>query len=189
MQSTKTRKREKNLTKKKKLTRFDLARKMLYALYLAIKNTGFKESCIICDLFNQCVKLNVFPKAWKEAKVRMLPKPGRDKFQACNYRPISLLSCLGKTYERHIYSHLMLELKDLNYMNKNQAGFMKGRSAQEHIFKLAQDVSNGFKKRQCALALLVDVKAAFDAVWLAGLKHTIRKMGLSKQMKISFSHF
>ena len=32
------------------------------------------------------------------------------------------------------------------------------------------------------IALFVNVKAAFDAVWLAGLKHTIKNIGLSKQM-------
>ena len=136
----------------------------------------------VCHLFNQCISLNVFPNAWKQAKVIMLPKPGRDKYQSCNYRPISLISCMGKTYERHIYNQLMHELKELDFMSPNQAGFMKGRSAQEHIFRLAQDVSNGFKKRHCTLALFVDVKAAFDAVWQAGLKHTIKNMGLSKQM-------
>ena len=83
----------------------------------------------------------------------------------------------------------MCELKELDFMSPNQAGFLKGRSAQEHIFRLAQDVSNGFKRRHCSLALLVDVKAAFDAVWLAGLKHTINRMGLSKQMKNILNSF
>ena len=90
---------------------------------------------------------------------------------------------MGKTYERHIYSHLMSELKDLRFMSPNQAGFIKGRSAIEHIFRLSQDVSNGFKERKCTLALLVDVKAAFDAVWIAGLKHTLKRIGISKQME------
>ena len=151
--------------------------------YDILKLCSDQTLLIICQLFNQCTSQNVFPNAWKKAKVRMLPKPGRDKYQSCNHRPISLLSCMGKIYERWIYSNLMLELKELDFLSHNQAGFLKGRSAQEHSFRLAQDVSNGFKKRHCTLALLVDVKAAFDAVWLAGLKHTISKMGLSTQMK------
>ena len=44
MQSTKIKKTRKKPSEKKKQTRFGLARNMLYALYLAIKNTGFKES-------------------------------------------------------------------------------------------------------------------------------------------------
>ena len=88
---------------------------------------------VFCNIINQCLAKNVFPKAWKEAKVRMLPKPGRDKKLACNYRPISLLSCLGKIYERFLYAYLMKELDGKNFLNANQAGFTKGRSAHEHL--------------------------------------------------------
>ena len=65
----------------------------------------------------------------------------------------------------------------------NQAGFTKGRSGQEHLLRLSQGVFNGFKRRYCTLALFLDVKAAFDAVWKSGLKHKINKIGLTRQMK------
>ena len=123
---------------------------------------------------------NVFPSAWKKAKVRMVPKPGRDKKQACNYRPISLLACLGKLYERYIYAYLMKELNALNFINDHQAGFVKGRSTQEHLLRLSQGVYNGFKRRDCTLALFLDVKAAFDAVWKNGVKYKINKITQTK---------
>ena len=113
----------------------------------------------------------------------MLPKPGRDKKLASNYRPISLLSCLGKIYERFLYAYLMKELVAKNFLNANQAGFTKGRSTQEHLLRLSQSVSNGFKKRNCTLGLFLDVKAAFDAVWKNGLKYKINRIGLTRQMK------
>ena len=62
--------------------------------------------------------------------VRMLAKPGRDKNYACNYRPISLLSGLGKIFERYVYSFLLAELESKNFITKCQAGFLKGRSSQ-----------------------------------------------------------
>ena len=151
--------------------------------YDLIKLCSNSTKQIICNLFNLCLRKNVFPDPWKKAKVRMLPKPGRDKRQASNYRPISLLSCLGKLFERYIYAHLLEELNAKNFLNVNQAGFVKGRSTQEHVFRLAQGVSNGFKRRDCTLALFLDVKAAFDAVWKNGLKHKINQIGLSKQME------
>ena len=83
--------------------------------YDLLKMCSDHTLAVICNLFNQCLSMNVFPNAWKQAKVRMLPKPGRDKYQSCNYRPISLLSCMGKTYERHIYSYLTCELKELDF--------------------------------------------------------------------------
>ena len=151
--------------------------------YDLIKLCADSTKQIFCNLINQCLSKNVFPSAWKKAKVRMVPKPGRDKKQACNYRPISLLACLGKLYERYIYAYLMKELNALNFINDHQAGFVKGRSTQEHLLRLSQGVYNGFKRRDCTLALFLDVKAAFDAVWKNGVKYKINKIGLTRQMK------
>ena len=64
-----------------------------------------------------------------------------------------------------------------------QAGYTKGRSSQGHLFRLSQDVMNGFKMRRCTTGLFLDVKAAFDCVWRNGLKHKIKKIGLSKQLE------
>ena len=138
---------------------------------------------ILCNLFNQCLEANVFPEAWKTASVRMLVKPGKNKNEACSYRPISLLSCLGKIFERYLYVYLVKELTDKKFFNEIQAGFTKGRSQQEHIFRLSQQVSNGMKERKCSVGLFLDVSAAFDSVWKCGLKYKIKRIGLPKQME------
>ena len=113
----------------------------------------------------------------------MVPKPGRDPTYAANYRPISLLAAIGKIYEKYIHFYLIQELDTKSFMNPNQAGFTKGRSTQEHLLRLSQDISNGFKERSCTLGLFLDVKSAFDAVWKNGLKHKINLIGLSKQLE------
>ena len=151
--------------------------------YELLEKCSAHSKKIFCNLLNKCLDENIFPNDWKHAKVKMLAKPGRDKSQACNYRPISLLSCLGKIYERYIHTFLINELNEKGFLIPLQAGFTKRRSAHEHIFRLAQDAENGFKARKCTLALLLDVKAAFDAVWRNGLKYKINKIGLSKQLE------
>ena len=151
--------------------------------YKLLKSCAIHSKKIFCNLINKCLEKNIFPRAWKQAKVVMLAKPGRDKNLACNYRPISLLSCLGKMYERYIYAFLLHELNKKKFLNPFQAGFTKKRSAHEHIFRLAQDIENGFKERKCTLALFLDVRAAFDAVWTQGLKYKINKIGLPCQLE------
>ena len=69
--------------------------------YNLMKQCSDSSKQVFCDVINACLAENIFPKAWKEAKVMMLPKPGRDRNFACNYRPISLLSCLGFYYHMH----------------------------------------------------------------------------------------
>ena len=151
--------------------------------YALLKKCSDNTKQIICNLFNKCLSENVFPDPWKKAKVRMLAKPGRDRKKAANYRPISLLSCLGKILERYIYRYLIKELEDKKFFNRNQAGFTRGRSAHEHLLRLAQGIENGYKRRDCTLGLFLDVRAAFDSVWKAGLKYKIKQIGLSTQLK------
>ena len=138
---------------------------------------------IICDLMNHCLKENIFPKAWKSAKLRMVIKPGKDPTQPSGYQPISLISCVGKLYEKYINSYLLKVLTEKKFFKPIQAGYLKGRSSQEHLFRLTQDILNGFKLRQCTAGIFLDVKAAFDCVWKNGLKYKIQQIGLSKQIE------
>ena len=137
----------------------------------------------ICNLLNECLEQNVFPRSWKSAKLRMLLKPGKDATQAAGYRPISLISCVGKLFEKYINEFLLKELNEKKFFKPVQAGYTKGRSSQEHLFRLSQDVMNSFKARKCTAGLFLDVKAAFDCVWKNGLKQKIKQIGLSKQLE------
>ncbi|KAH9954199.1 hypothetical protein BC827DRAFT_1086850, partial [Russula dissimulans] len=54
----------------------------------------------LIGLLEACLRAGHHPKAWKEAVVCVIPKPNRaDYLQAKNFRPISLLECLGKLLE------------------------------------------------------------------------------------------
>ena len=126
--------------------------------YDLMKLCSDKTKQTLCNIINKCLDQNTFPTLWKEAKVTMVPKPGRDPSYAANYRPISLLAAIGKVYEKYIHFYLIQELDAKSFMNPNQAGFTKGRSTQEHLLRLSQDISNGFKERNCTLGLFLDDK-------------------------------
>ena len=151
--------------------------------YSVLKSCNDTSISKICDVFNVCLKKNVFPNQWKTAKVKMLLKPGKDAIWAVSYRPISLISCLGKLYEKYVCNYLLKELRRKKFFRDVQAGYLHGRSPQEHLFRLAQGITNNFKKRNCTIGLFLDVKAAFDAVWKNGAKTKIKEIGLSKQLE------
>lgn len=55
----------------------------------------------ITHFFNACIRLGTHPRTFKTANVVIIPKPGkRNRKLPKSYRPISLLSCLGKGLER-----------------------------------------------------------------------------------------
>ena len=54
----------------------------------------------LCDLLNHSMSSSCFPDIWKEANVSPLYKKD-DSSLVSNYRPISLLSALGKVMEKN----------------------------------------------------------------------------------------
>ncbi|KAJ8876939.1 hypothetical protein PR048_021389, partial [Dryococelus australis] len=61
---------------------------------------------VLADMFNSSLKVAHFPSPCKLANVIIFPKPGKDKTQPQNYRPISLLSVLSKILENVILNRL-----------------------------------------------------------------------------------
>ena len=129
-------------------------------------------------LLNFCMSIGYFPDTWKKAKVIMVQKPNKDHTNPKNYRPISLLPVLGKIYEGLICDRLIGFLEQNKILSKYQAGYRKGRSTQEHLFRLSQQVFNAFKEKKCTIAVFLDIEAAFDAVWTDGLKYKLSKLNL-----------
>ena len=134
----------------------------------------------IIEILNFCLLIGYFPQQWKVAKVVMVPKPGKDHTVPKNYRPISLLPAIAKIFERLICDRLVNFLEHKNILNKFQAGYRKGRSTQEHVLRLSQQVYNGFKQRHCTIAVFLDCEAAFDAVWTKGLMYKMHQLNMPK---------
>ncbi|KAK2578277.1 hypothetical protein KPH14_000718, partial [Odynerus spinipes] len=62
---------------------------------------------VISTLLNHCFRNSSFPKVWKNANLKILLKgTDRDRVIINSYRPIALLSSLGKIYERIIISRI-----------------------------------------------------------------------------------
>ncbi|GBN18876.1 putative RNA-directed DNA polymerase from transposon X-element [Araneus ventricosus] len=80
----------------------------------------------ITKIFNKCLLCNYFPTIWKTAHVLMFPKPRQNRKLPGDYRPISLLSNIGKIFEKIILSRLKEECHDLNIIPNKQYGFRAG---------------------------------------------------------------
>ena len=65
-----------------------------------IKNLPNVAIIVLSIIFNTILKLGVFPKMWKTSQIKMILKPGKDSTIPSSYRPISLLSCLSKLFEK-----------------------------------------------------------------------------------------
>jgi hypothetical protein len=82
----------------------------------------------LCKLFNLSLSISIFPTEWKFANVTPVFK----KDSPCNvkhYRPISLVSILGKIMERCVNRYIHNYLLTNCIITPHQSGFTRGVSA------------------------------------------------------------
>ena len=68
----------------------------------------------LLNILNDIWHTGKFPEDWHKAVIIPIPKPGKDKTEATNYRPIALTSCICKTMERVINDRLVWFLESNN---------------------------------------------------------------------------
>jgi hypothetical protein len=76
----------------------------------------------LTHLFNHWLWLGHFPTFWKEAKIITLLKLDDPKFPP-NLRSISILSTMGKLFEKLILWTVLKHTEDRNLLNASQFGF------------------------------------------------------------------
>uniref|UniRef100_A0ABD2WD10 Reverse transcriptase domain-containing protein n=1 Tax=Trichogramma kaykai TaxID=54128 RepID=A0ABD2WD10_9HYME len=134
----------------------------------------------ITDLFNKCLASGKIPSAWKKGVVIPILKPEKDEVLAKSYRPICLLSLIGKSFERLIIDRAEGVIHRRNHESELQYGFKEGRSTEDAILKLRQLVEeNDFNY---ALALPLDISGAFDNLWWPELMDILRKRSCPRNL-------
>ena len=99
-----------------------------------------------------------YPEDWHEAVIIPIPKPGKDKTEATNYRSIALTSCICKTMERMINDRLVWFLESTNLISRNQAGFRKKRRTNDHLVRLEYFIRDAFVKKEHCVAIFLTLK-------------------------------
>ena len=79
----------------------------------------------LTSLINQSLQSGIFPDKLNISKVVPIFKAGKDNIESYvhNYRPISLLSCFSKIFERVVYNQLYNHLQLNKLLYESQYGF------------------------------------------------------------------
>ena len=85
-------------------------------------------------MFSQSLTQGIFPSSLKRAAIVPILKSG-DKSIPGNYRPISLISCISKVFERIIRKQVLAFLERKGLLNNTQHGFRSGRSCLSVLLK------------------------------------------------------
>ena len=118
----------------------------------------------------------------EKATIIPIHKKGKDKKDPNSYRPISLLSCLGKVVERIINWRLISFLEERQILSPTQTGYRKHKSTEDQLALIAQEVKNAFQEKKKVVSVFFDLTKAFDKVWREGLLLKIPESGVSGKM-------
>ncbi len=137
--------------------------------YKAIKNLAHKSIILITNIFNSCFRLQYFPNDWKRAIIIVFKKPGKPPLHPSSYRPISLLPCLSKLFEKTIKLRLDEFIKDTHFISPNQYGFISGHSTTHQVQRLVEHITNCFNNKVMVAGCFLDIEKAYDSLWHQGL--------------------
>ena len=140
-------------------------------------------------LLNDLWQSQDFPDGWREATVIPIPKPGKDRTDPNNYRPIAMTSCLCKIMERMINHRLTWFLQDNNIITKYQCGFQKGKSTTDHLVRLETYIRQGFVKNQHTVGVFFYLEKAYDTTWKGGIMKDLHEMGLKGRLPLFIDNF
>ena len=113
-----------------------------------IKHLGPADKKTLLELFNESWKNGTVPALWKKVTIIPIHKKGKDKKDPNSYRPISLLSCLGKVPERVINRRLISFLEERKILSPSQTGYRNHRSTEDQLALIAQEIENAFKEKK-----------------------------------------
>ncbi|RKK96396.1 hypothetical protein BFJ68_g14402, partial [Fusarium oxysporum] len=140
----------------------------------------------IARLFNACIRLGYHAAAFRKAITVMLPKAGKSAYNLPNsWRPIALLSCLGKLFERFLAQRLKKLALDHKLLPETQYG-APGRSTTDALKAMLEIVRKAWAwkpqngKPQLYVSMIaLDVSGAYNCVDRILLLQTLAGCGVA----------
>ena len=114
-------------------------------------------------IFNSSLANGIYPDDWKSASVTPLFKHG-ERSNIDKYRPISVVSIVGKVFERIIYNQLFAYLWDRNILSKHQSGFRVLHSTVTALLEATNSWAYNIDIVNVNAVVFLDLKKAFDTV-------------------------
>ena len=153
-----------------------------------LKEGGIILSWPLSIIFNRSLEQGYFPTCWKYGNVTPIHKKD-DKSAPSNYRPITLLSSLGKVMERCVHKYLYNYIIENAILTPFQSGFVRGDSTTNQLLQIYHTFCNAVDSGKEVRAVFCDISKAFDRVWHRGLLHKLSGIGCSDKISSWFSSY
>ena len=146
---------------------------------VVLKNFEPALSYILAELFKKCLKESCFPDCWKLSSVVHVFETVGERSAAKNYHPVSLLSVVGRAFEKLVNNKTVDHLSKCGPFSDFQYGVRSFRSTVDLLKTVSDRIARAFNRSETTQAVALGISKAFDRVWHAGLLHKLKSYGIS----------
>jgi len=136
---------------------------------LVIKSLAF--------LFERSWELGYLPSGWRTANIVAIAKLSSPKAPS-DFRPISLLSVVGKLMDKIVTRRLSFVAESRNWFSIFQGTFRRRRDANDQLLFFSQRIYDAFASGQSCVTAFIDISKAYDRVWRDGLIFRLIQLGV-----------
>jgi hypothetical protein len=142
---------------------------------------GSSLSKCISHLFNSIIHLGKIPTIWKKDIIVHIHKGNNEpKKSPDSYRPIALLPCFMKLFEKILIQRTRLHiLPSTQFPNPQQQGFQPSLGSITASFIFQETIFHNIEHGSSVYVAFLDTQKAFDTVWRHGLMFKLRHLGVT----------
>lgn len=149
---------------------------------LMLKNLPENAQKYLLNVYNKLWINEAVYQPWKKAIIIPIAKPGKDHSNPTNYRPISLTSCVCKTYEKMINRRLTEYLENNKKFAAIQCGFRKYRATIDHLIRFDTYIRKAIADKKHVMAVFFDCEKAYDMAWRHGILKDLFDAGVKGRL-------
>ena len=132
-------------------------------------------------MYNEILSDGISPEAWKGGKLVMIKKKNPETIIS-NYRPICLVSVIGKLFTKIIAKRIGNIMKYEEIIGSSQMGFRQGRNTLDNIFILQSILEISEQSKNNVFMMSIDLKSAYDMVDRRILMEKLAQLGFPPQI-------
>ena len=146
----------------------------------SLKSIADVISSHLAPLFNQSMQQGIYPQCLKVAQcVPVYKGSPLDPLSPSNYRPISILTAINKTFERILHGQLVNYLEENKLLPSCQYGYRKQHNTSQAVIDLMDHVNKSLDEKMITIAIFMDLSKAFDTVDRTILLNKLHELGLA----------
>ena len=151
--------------------------------YWALKLTPELGSEMMTTISKIIIKYGFMPTTWQASRTILLYKKGNEN-ELCNWRPLTIASCLYRTWTCALASCLQdINRTTTKLFDNNQKGFIKGiDGCLEHSNMITEAICDANRRNKDIYIATLDLKDAFGSVPHAYIKHVMREMNFPEEI-------